>query len=172
MKSKTNRILKNSLVVLLIILVILGIPNVSRARYYEFLNMMSVRANIAEPIIQVESLQNKIIQSINKESEIQEYLFVVRNYENENSKKISEVDFSYTIEIISSNENFPIKIELYDVQDNLEILNGKNISENIFIKKEIEYEKQYKLVVTWEKTNNELSDSDNIHIVVNVNQNK
>lgn len=96
------------------------------ARYYETLDTITAEATIAEPIIKVEALQDTIKMEINKESNITQYSFIVKNYEidSNNKKRINEVDFLYDIEIKNSSENFPIRYELYDVSEGEEILQG------------------------------------------------
>ena len=125
------------------------------ARYYEILECFSGKATIAEPIIKVEELQDTINIEINKENEIKEYNFVVKNYEiNNGLKRINEVDFLYDIEIKNSNEKFPIKCELFEIETGKELLNGTNKVQNLEIPKNVGYEKEYKLQVKWETKEN------------------
>ena len=142
------------------------------ARYYESLEYFFGRETIAEPIIKVETLQETISMEINKENEIKEYNFIVKNYEISNDiKRINEVDFLYDIEIKNSAENFPIKCELYEVETGKELLNGSNKVQGIEIKKNIEYEKEYKLKVTWKNTEN-MSITNDIDIIITASQKK
>ena len=119
--------LKLMLIISLIILLIFSQKTVF-ARYYQALEKTSAKATIAEPIIKVEALQEAIIMEINKESEIKQYSFIIKNYEldSNNTKRITEVGFLYDIEIKNSSENFPIRYELYDVTSGEEILKGTN----------------------------------------------
>ncbi len=142
------------------------------ARYYESLEYFCGRATIAEPIIKVESLQETIDMEINKETGIKEYRFVVKNYEvKENEKRINEVDFLYDIEIKNSDENFPVKCELFECESGKELLNGSNKVQGLAILKNVEYEKEYKLQVTWENKEN-MSGTNDIDIVVTASQKK
>lgn len=142
------------------------------ARYYETLESFSGKAIIAEPIIKVEPLQETIKMEVNKESVIKEYKFIVKNYEvSENIKRINEVDFLYDIEIKNSDENFPIKYELFEVETGKEILNGLNKVQGLEILKNVEYEKEYKLQVTWKNKEN-MSSENNIDIVITASQKK
>lgn len=140
------------------------------ARYYETLQQFTGKATIAEPIIKVEALKDKISMQVNRESTIEEYNFCIKNYINESKgKRINEVDFLYDIEIINSNENFPIKLELYEVGKEKELLNGTSKVSGLEIKKNLEYEKQYKLLAYWESKEN-MSDENSIDIVIKASQ--
>lgn len=142
------------------------------ARYYESLEYFSGKATIAEPIIKVENLQNTISMEINKEENIKEYKFVVKNYEVNNGKKrISEVDFLYDIEIRNSNNNFPVRYELFECETEEELLKGTNKIQNLEILKNVEYEKEYRLKVIWETKEN-MSDINDVDIVVTASQKK
>lgn len=114
-------------VILIISFLVICFSNPIFARYYEKFEYMSAKATIAEPIIKVENLQDTIKTKITEDSKIEEYNFVVRNYEMENNeKRINEVNFLYDIEIKNSNENFPIRYELYDVETGEELLKESN----------------------------------------------
>lgn len=142
------------------------------ARYYEILEIFSGKATIAEPIIRVEQLQDTINSEINKEKEIEEYKFVVKNYEiDANGKRINEVDFLYDIEIKNSDENFPIKCELFDCESGKELLNGSSKVQGLEILKNVEYEKEYELQVEWENKEN-MSDESSVDIVITASQKK
>ncbi len=164
---------KSKKVVLFIIIIVILLPNMVLARYYEILRNMKLSATVANPIVKVENLQEKVIQTFNKRTEAKEYHFVVRNYELAEdgiSKKISDVAFLYYIEIINTNTTFPIKCELYDVQTNEKILDEKDKTGEIFMERSVAYEKPYKLVVTWEKSSPILADHTDININVQVTQ--
>lgn len=142
------------------------------ARYYESLEYFSGKATIAEPIIRVEQMQDAINMEINKENEIKEYNFVVKNYEISNDiKRMNEVDFLYDIEIKNSDENFPIKCELFEVGSGKELLNGTSKVQGLEIPKSVEYEKEYKLQVMWEDKEN-MSETNDIDIIITANQKK
>ena len=142
------------------------------ARYYECLEFFSGKATIAEPIIKVEQLQDTINVEINKENEVKEYKFVVKNYEiGANGKRINEVDFLYDIEIKNSNDKFPVKCELFECETGKELLNGTNKVQNLEISKYIEYEKEYKLQVKWENKEN-MSEENAVDILITASQNK
>ena len=162
---------KIKLLILISVLIVILFPKNVLARYYQSFLKINGKATIAEPIIRVEPLQETITAEINKNVQIQEYFFIVKNYENDsnNNKRINEVDFSFYIEIENSNDNFPVKYELYDCETNLEILKDSNRTESMDIIKNEEYEKKYKLLVNW----NELpimSNINNTEIIVRVEQ--
>ncbi len=138
------------------------------ARYYESLGKIHGKAVIAEPIVKIESLQDTINLEMNKDIGEKEYYFVIKNYELDvfNNKRVSEVDFTYNIEIKSTNSNFPVKYYLMDCLTG-EIVSNKNVFE---IKKNIEYERKYKLVISWNDIEGEISLNNNIEINIRVLQ--
>lgn len=159
-------------ILLSILIILFFIQNYSIAQYNEILNKIFVNGTIARPIIVVEKLQDTVIAKIDKDSENKEYYFKVKNYIiNESEEKIiTEVDFDFSIEIKNSNNNFPIKYELYDCENKKRLLNGKDISEKIYINKNIEFEKTYKLVVSWEDKKELVGNLDDIEVIVNIEQ--
>lgn len=157
----------------IVVAIILIIPTISFARYYEKIQNIKANATIAEPIFKVENHREKINQTIDKESYIEEYTFSIKNYEIDsitNNKRISQVDLEYMIEIINEKENFPIEYKLYEVDNNLEILNNQNKTELIRIDSNIEYERTYKLVVLWSEKDKELDSNTSLKICVNASQ--
>ncbi len=97
------------------------------ARYYEKIENVSAYATIAEPIIKVEALQDVIIKEVTENMQVEDYYFCVKNYDqNDVNKRINEIDFSYSIEIKMSNEKFPVKFKLYDIETGEELLKGNN----------------------------------------------
>lgn len=169
--SLKKKMKKIRILVLISILFFISSQNSVVARYYESILKINGRAIIAEPIIRVEALQDTIITEINKNSQIQEYAFVVKNYEidSSNKKRINEVDFLYNIEIKNSNENFPIRYELYDCLTNEELLNNTSKSKEININKNVEFERKYKLLVYWNEIPN-MSNHNDIEIIIKINQ--
>lgn len=163
--------MKKKIIVIILINMFILFQNPVVARYYESVAKIRGKAIIAEPIIRVEPLQDTIKTEINKKSQIKEYYFIVKNYELDvnNQKRINEVDFICNIEIKNSNDNFPVRYELYDCEKNEEILNGKKISKDINIIKNMEFEKKYKLLVYWDDVEN-MSNSNDVEIVINVVQ--
>ena len=59
-------------------------------------------------------------------------------------KNISEIPFFVEINLENSNSNFPIKYKIYDCEKNEEV------REKIFIEKNVEFSKKYKVVATWQ----------------------
>lgn len=156
-----------------VICIILVCPVIVRARYFEKIENIQGKGIIAEPIFKVESLQEIVTETINKKTKPKEYVFKVKNYvfeNNGNSKRISQVDMSYNIQVINEKSNFPVRYELYEFETNQNIINTNGKTEDIFIKKDIEYEKKYRLVVFWENKEGLLENNDNIKIIINSNQ--
>ena len=88
------------------------------------------------------------------------------------SKKISEVSFDYEIKIIESNNKFPVKYYLYDLDDGTELLNGDLISVKKHILKNIDYTKTYKLVACWDGEKEIAGNENDISIEVNILQSR
>lgn len=157
--------MKRKISILLIIIIITFSSNVL-ARYYEKISDIKLSLNIAEPIINVEKNQDTLIKSINSKTPMQEFYFTIKNYNNiENVKKISEVDFEFEIEIKNLNDAFPIKYTLYDCLTNENVVLENNKTSKIYMYKNIEFERCYKLCVIYE-SNNSKSTSTNIDIEV------
>lgn len=148
------------------------VPTLSNAIYYEILENIRGKCTIAEPIFKVQNLQDTIFQEIDKTSKIDTYKFSIKNFilENNQSKRISEVDLEYEIEVLSEDKNFPIKYELFEEGENVNLLKENNKTDKIKIESNKEYEKIYTLKVTWNKKNENISDSNSLKIVVNSSQ--
>lgn len=169
---KKNKQFKYRLCIVILSVAIL-IPIIANARYFEKIENIKGKATIAEPIFKVEKLQETIVDTINKESSAKEYVFCIKNYVLENgntTKRISQVNIAYTIEIINEKKNFPVKCELYEVGKNENLLNSQGKTKDIVISKDTEYLKTYKLVVSWENKEGTLEETDNIKIIVNASQ--
>ena len=163
---------ENVKVILIVSLLLICYSRPIFARYYESIELFSGKATIAEPIVKVEALQDTINMEVNKESNINEYNFIVKNYEiNKGLKRINEANFLYDIEVKNSDNNFPVKYELFDCETGKELLNGSNKVQGMEIFKNIEYEKEYKLRVTWENKEN-MSETNDVDIVVSASQKK
>ena len=171
-KLELKKQLKYRFCIIILSFIVL-IPLVVNARYFEKIENIKGKATIAESIFKVENLQETITDTINKESPAKEYVFNIKNYVLENNgitKRISQVDMAYNIEIINEKQNFPIKYELYEEGKSQNLLNENGKTEDIFISKDIEYLKTYKLVVYWENKEGTLENTDNVKIIVNSSQ--
>ena len=101
------------------------------------------KLEIAQPIFQVKGTEIAKINSINN---IGYYDFIVKNYDKE---KIGEVDFLYTIEVISDIDD-SVKFELHKNGQLINLENQK--TEVMSIKGNIKTEEQYRLKVTYDET--------------------
>lgn len=122
---KKKQIVKKIVISVFLIIIFFQIP--AFARYYECLQKVNTNAQIAEPVVRVELLQDTITASVNKINPIQESYFCLKNYVIENdNKRINETYFICDIEIELTDEKFPVKFELYDCLTGEEILKGSN----------------------------------------------
>lgn len=173
LKSKKMKLKKLQIVKILLsfVIIIFCSQNSSMAKYYEMLNKVFVRTAIAEPIVVVEKMQDTVVSEMNKKSQNKEYYFKIKNYKIENSqKRITEIDFDCYIEVKNSNIYFPIKYELYDCQSEEMILESQTMSKKIHIDKITEFEKDYKLVVSWDNKEIIQGNLDDIEIEIHIVQ--
>ncbi len=171
-KMKIQKRLIN--IIILIILSLLLITNTSYSRYYDRVESIYVSEK-AEPVVRVEKVSDKLINhDYTKNSANLEYTFLIMNYsiDESGSKKISEVSFDYEIKIIESNNKFPVKYYLYDLDDGTELLNGDLISVKKHILKNIDYTKTYKLVACWDGEKEIAGNENDISIEVNILQSR
>lgn len=75
----------------------------------------------------------------------------------------------FNIEIENKNENFPIKIELFNLDTGEELLQGNDKTNTFIIKKNIIFENTYKLVISWQEKENMSAEND-INILINSSQ--
>ena len=133
--------IKNSFLVFLLVLIM--ICNITYSKYYYSYSANIISPRIAVPVIEVWS-QDKIMAQVSSDSN-SEFSFSIRNY---NGINISQVDMYYTIEVLSSNENFPVQFSLYDENHNQLVLTD-NISTIFEISKESQDEDIFTLVATF-----------------------
>lgn len=154
--------------ILLGVFIVLLIPIISIAKYSKKISNIKIGFQIAEPIANIEPEQKIIKKELKNGDEIEEFYFVVNNYNNNDTKKVSEVKFCYSLEIQSSNNEWPIMYNLYDCETGEELLKGRMITEKIFVDKNIEYSNRYKLSVNLSNNLNFKSKkNNNIDIVLN-----
>lgn len=156
-------------IILLLIFVIVVFPVISVAKYSKKISNIKIGFQIAEPIVNLEPEQSIIKRELKNGDKIEEFYFTVNNYKNNDVKKISEVKFSYNLEINSSNEKFPITYSLYDCETGEELLKGQKVTENILVEKNIEYSNRYKLAVNL-SNNSSQEMVNNIDIILNLVQ--
>ena len=130
--------MKKKVIVILIIVAIFS-ANISYARYIknECLNIVQ---EIANPVLEIK--EGEIIK-IDRINNIGFYEFSIKNF---NSKKISEIDSEYTIEIVSDIEE-AVKFELYNGEKQVNLQDLK--TEPILIKGNNKTEENYKLKIIY-----------------------
>ena len=150
-------------VIVILIIVSISFVNMSYARYIknECLNIVQ---EIANPVLEVE--EGKLIK-IDKINNTGFYEFSIKNF---NSKKISEIDSEYTIEIISDIKDV-VKFELYNGEKQIQLQNLK--TEPILIKGNNKIKEDYKLKIIYNDVNNIKSNIiSNIQIKIHSEQEK
>lgn len=123
---------------------------------------------IAEPIIILESFEGEE-NLVNKLDFPKTYDFKIKNY---NEEKINEVEFSYNIELETSDTSFPVKYKLIDLSENKVIELNNNKSGNLKISKNIKEDKTYRIFIDWENKNIKLDEKFFIKVKLNINQYK
>lgn len=103
------------------------------------------RMKIAEPILEIE---NNPIIDITESQNYGEYIFKVRNYNNKD--KVTETDLKYYIEISPKLDN-SIELELYQDENKIELSDNK--TEYIKISKNQKEEREYKIKISYDKSN-------------------
>lgn len=149
--------------ILLASIIIAIIPISVFAMYHKEITA-SGKGKIAEPIVILEKLEESKTIQFDKNT-VQEISFKVKNYYVGSIKRINETDFKYDIIIQESNENFPIKYELYNSK-NEELLNGNKRVNSISINKNSEDEETYRLVIKWKSIENPLQ---NLNVGIKIN---
>ena len=136
---------------------------ISYARYLKTETLNAVQ-EIATPIFKVE--EGNIIQ-INKINNTGYYEFSVKNF---NERIVSEIWFSYTIEIISNLEDL-VQFELYNGEKQIQLQNLK--TEKIMITGNEKIEQKYKLKIIYNNTKEIKEESiEKIQIKLNSEQEK
>ena len=149
--------------IIILVNILVFSTHISYARYIQTENL-SVVQNIAIPIFKIE--EGKIVK-MNRENDIAVYEFSIRNF---NSKNISEINFLYTIEVIS-NFGESVKFELYDEEKQVILYNSK--TEPILISSNERIEKNYKLKIVYDnKDKVTVNNKENIQIKVEAEQEK
>ena len=141
-KIKKNKpILITMGIIIMILLIILLMPK-TLAKYTSTDKIMG-NMDIAKPIFYVEGKETTKINSIN---DIGYYEFSVKNYDDD---QISDVDFEYTIEVVSKTDDF-IKFELYKNEQKIELEDLK--TDVMSIKGNEQTEEKYKLKVMYDES--------------------
>ncbi len=100
------------------------------------------KAEVAEPILVIENDPSIDITATNNYGE---YCFTVKNY---NKQKGTDVDLKYNIEILS-NADESIYFKLYENEKEIPLINNK--SDFIEISKNNKEERNYKIIITYDK---------------------
>lgn len=157
-------LMKRKTKIILIVILMSLISSINFANYRSII-FGNATAKIKYPIFLLNSneLVEKQISSINNSS--YENVFSIFNYI-EDIGTISETDFEYTIKIIPSTTNFPVKYTLINLESNSEIaLNSELESEKILLASNKE-KHNYKLVVDWDYENNNRNLEDNLEVEI------
>mgnify|MGYP004604035493 CR=1 FL=1 len=142
--NKIEKILTATIVIFTVMLVMFG--GYSMAKIMDEI-VIKANAQIAEPILTIE---NNPAIDITETQNYGEYSFKVKNYNEQN--KLSETDLKYYIEIISAQDK-SIKIELYQDDKKIDLLDNK--TEYIQISKNKKEEREYKIKITYANDNTE-----------------
>ena len=158
--------MKRKFKILLILLLICLISNVAFSNYRSSI-LGKANASIKYPIFLLNS--DKIIEGrINStENCYYENTFNILNYI-EDEELINEVDFEFTIKIIPSTQNFPVKYKLIDVEKDEEIILNNELESSKIIIGTNKANYNYKLVIESDLENaiQDLDENLNVEILV------
>lgn len=139
---------------------------------YVFANYKTV----IDGIINVE-LKNSIFMCNNSELQIQTMNSIENNsFENtfnimnfiEEENLINEINFEYTIKIVPSNNNFPVKYKLIDLNNNCEISLNSNLESSTLELGTNKEQHNYKLIVYWDMDNVNQNLEENLDVGIQV----
>lgn len=142
--SESNIIKKKKTVILIMLtsIIIFLTTNIVYAKYISTDKITSL-FKIAKPIFIIEGGE---IARISRDSSIGYYEFSIKNF---NENEISEIGFEYTIEIISK-INEAVKFELYNEENNINLVNLK--TEKLLMKGNQKIEEKYHLKIILDDT--------------------
>ncbi len=141
--KKRSKKRKITIFILLFFVIFFGIlVGVSLAKY-ETQMQIKAFANIAKPILEVETQKSILITALAPKAA---YVFEVRNYKEE---EVSQVDMEYYIEIVAPHED-SIQFSLYQGETPIPLTNDK--TNKIKLGKEEKQVHSYRLEITYDKT--------------------
>lgn len=135
--------LKINFFIIIFIVILMFSTQVTYAKYVKS-EISSFKSEIVKPILQID--KGNIVQ-IDENNNIGYYEFNIKNFDDE---KISEVEFLYTIEIISNLEE-NVQFELYNENQKIELNNLK--TENLEINANEKMEQKYLLKIFYNPSN-------------------
>lgn len=158
--------MKKKYIIIFIGITIILLTNIAIASYREVI-VGKATGKMKMPIFNFSSINivQGIISSINQNS--YENTFNVLNYI-EDKNLINEIDFEYTIKILPSTTNFPVKYKLIDLNNNTEVILDSNL-ESPKLKLGTDKETyNFKLIIEWDMENNiqELDENLEVQILV------
>ena len=158
--------MKKKYIIIFIGITIILLTNIAIASYREVI-VGKATGKMKMPIFNFSSINivQGIISSINQNS--YENTFNVLNYI-EDKNLINEIDFEYTIKILPSTTNFPVKYKLIDLNNNTEVILDSNL-ESPKLKLGTDKENyNFKLIIEWDMENNiqELDENLDVQILV------
>ena len=146
-------------VIILLCTITLFTVQFSRAKYLTIIEGNG-SAEIAKPIIEVEKEDENYVEVYDGIKTI-EYSFSVTNKKNE---EISDVDIEYIIEIVNTESEFPIEYSLYRNDTKIELENNK--TKPMILKNSENLKDEYKLNIMWKEKEGEISDNDDLKIII------
>lgn len=141
--KKENKKRKIIVFILLLFVILFGtLVGVSLAKYETQMQIQAF-ANIAKPILEVETQKSLLITALASKAA---YVFEVRNYKEE---ELNQVEMEYYIEIIAP-EKEVIQFCLYQGEKQIPLIQNK--TEKISLPKEEKQVHSYRLEITYDKT--------------------
>lgn len=163
-KQEKNEKSKIGIILCIIAIILLGIlVGISFSKYQEKITAKGF-ATIAKPVLEVRRQQSFVITALRPKAV---YCFEVRNYKEEESRKIeiNEVEMEYYIEIISNTDE-EIQFDLYQGEKPIPLNNRK--TETIKLTKEEQQTHSYRLEVTYDKEKSEKEENINAEVEIKI----
>ena len=139
--KKNTKLMTSFIISIIVIIMLCGYSMAKCIDEY----IIKGRMKIAEPILEIE---NNPIIDITESQNYGEYIFKVRNYNNKD--KVTETDLTYYIQISPKLDN-SIELELYQDENKIELSDNK--TEYIKISKNQKEEREYKIKISYDKSN-------------------
>lgn len=143
--------------------------NITLANYKSII-YGKANTNLKKPVFIVEYSDTVQGQISSKTNNYFESYINVLNYINKDDldeiKKLNEIDFEYTIKIIPSTNNFPVKYKLIDINNGQEIALDSNLESEKITIGNMEEKNIYKLILEWDIENNNQNLDGNLDVEI------
>lgn len=157
--------MKRVVKIVLITIILIIIVNNSYAKFSTKINGEG-KAKLKTPILILEN-NDMIIGEISKLNNLYQSDFSLKNYI-ENGSNINEIDFEYSIKLIPSTLNFPVKYSLINLETNKEIALNENLETAQILMGTEKIIHKYRLIVSWTDITNAEAIEENLDVKIKI----